>query len=224
VSAGTCPLCAAHGRLLVDPRCAGRYALCPVCGLVWLRPELRLNRAAEHRHYQTHDNQPDDPRYRAFLSQLWHPLRDRLPEGCRGLDFGSGPGPTLHLMAMEDGFQCLHYDPCFEPAAEVLADRYDFVTCSETAEHFFDPAAEFRRLRSLLNPGAWLAVMTLRLSDVAAFGGWHYHLDPTHVCFYQDATLAWIARAYGFHPPVLVSRRVALLQAADYQKLTSTAN
>jgi len=48
-------------------------------------------------------NSPDDPRYRAFLSRLFIPLNERIaPESC-GLDFGSGPGPTLSVMFEEQG-------------------------------------------------------------------------------------------------------------------------
>lgn len=210
-----CLLCHSPGEpLLVAKGGAGtRYAHCRNCGLAWMDPGDRLSREEEHAHYNTHENSPADPRYRRFLNQLWEPLRKRLqPDAC-GLDYGSGPGPTLHLMAREDGFPCTHYDPFFAPEEDRLDCRYDFITCSETAEHFHDPRAEFAQLHGLLRPGGWLAVMTQRLASPDAFAGWFYRKDPTHTCFYQDATFRWIAREYGFAEPEFAGARVVLLKA-----------
>ncbi|WP_382321659.1 class I SAM-dependent methyltransferase [Hydrogenophaga sp. UC242_53] len=76
---------------------------------------------------------------------------------------------------------------------------HDFITCTEVAEHFHDPAAEFRRLDALLRPGGWLALMTRFQTDDARFAQWHYRRDPTHVVFYREATLRWLARHHGWH-------------------------
>jgi SAM-dependent methyltransferase len=180
--------------------------------MVWRQKHCRLSREDEYAHYTTHENNPADPRYRNFLSQLWQPLKQRLPPAAHGLDFGSGPGATLHLMAQEDGFPCTCYDPFFAAAHSRLQQQYDFVTCSETAEHFCHPQAEFALLASLLRPGGWLAVMTLLLQDVSDFPNWFYKNDPTHVCFYQRTTFQWIADNFPFLPPVFISNRVILLQ------------
>jgi len=99
-------------------------------------------------------------------------------------------------MLTERGFPTALYDPFFAPDPAPLAETYDFVVCTETAEHFFDPRAEFDRLDGLLRPGGWLGVMTEVVDDARPFGEWRYARDPTHACFYRDETLAWIARAY----------------------------
>ena len=44
------------------------------------------------------------------------------------------------------------YDPFFYPDKSVLKAHYDFIACTERAEHFHDPFAEFDRLDSLLKP------------------------------------------------------------------------
>lgn len=80
----------------------------------------------------------------------------------------------------------------------MLERRYDFVTCSETAEHFHDPAAEFRRFDALLKPGGWLGLMTGMLLEGIDFDAWHYRRDPTHVVFYQRATMRYLAQLYGW--------------------------
>lgn len=186
-----CPLCEAHAHafVTVDGR---RYLRCPRCLLTFLHPAQRLSHEAEHARYLTHRNDPDDPGYRAFLDRVATPLGERLAPGAEGLDYGSGPGPTLSVMLAERGFPTADFDPFFAADPAPLQRKWDFVTCTETAEHFFHPGAEFARLHQLLRPGGLLAVMTRPLDDDAGFAEWWYRRDPTHVAFYRPETFRWI--------------------------------
>lgn len=193
-----CPLCGSS-RIRPFARAHGRrYRECPDCGLVHLAPEQRLDRAAEKRRYDLHENSPDDPGYRAFLDRLAAPLVERLEPGAEGLDYGSGPGPTLSVMLEEQGFPMAIYDPFYAPDPGPLRRRYDFVTCTETVEHFFDPGAELAHLRRLVRPGGWLAIMTEVLGPEQDFEAWHFARDPTHVCLYRRRTMDWIADRLGW--------------------------
>lgn len=194
----TCPLCGSREVRPFATLRAARYHRCGVCRLTFLDPPQRLDGDAERAHYGTHENSADDPRYRAFLNRLAAPLAERVPAGAEGLDFGSGPLPVLAMMMREQGFRMRAYDPFFLADDDALRQRYDFIACSETAEHFFDPAAEFARLDALLRPGGWLGVMTEMLSDDAAFTGWRYARDPTHVSFYRAETMRWIGERHGW--------------------------
>jgi SAM-dependent methyltransferase len=159
-----------------------------------MAPADRLDRASERARYETHENDPRDPRYRAFLRRLCTPLVARLPRSAEGLDYGSGPGPTLSVMLEEQGFPMALYDPFYAPDETVLQRTYDFVTCTETAEHFFSPARELERIDRLLRPGGWLGLMTQVLEEGASFSQWYYARDPSHVSFYRARTLRWIAQ------------------------------
>ena len=155
-------------------------------------------RAEELAQYQLHRNDLYDPGYRKFLRRLADPLLERLSPARQGLDFGCGPGPALALMLREAGHHVALYDPLFFDHPEVLAGRYDFITCSETIEHFHQPAEEFRRLDDMLKPGGWLALMTTFQTDDARFAHWHYRRDPTHVVFYRATTLEYLALRHGW--------------------------
>lgn len=96
-------------------------------------------------------------------------------------------------MLEEAGFRMALYDPFFAPDDRVLTAKYDFVTCTETAEHFFEPRRELETLDSLLMPGGWLALMTEILEPGLTLSSWRYARDPTHVCFYSPATLKWVS-------------------------------
>ncbi|MDZ7780196.1 MAG: class I SAM-dependent methyltransferase [Gemmatimonadota bacterium] len=194
----SCPLCGGDEAGPFRELGERPYYRCATCALVFLDPGFRLTASEERARYRTHENDPSDPGYRAFLDRLGAPLVTRLPAGAEGLDYGSGPGPTLSVMLEERGFTMSVYDPFFAPDTGVLERSYDFVTCTETAEHFFEPGREFARLDGLLRGGGWLGVMTRVLTDDVVFEDWWYVRDPTHVCFYAPETLRWIADRHGW--------------------------
>jgi hypothetical protein len=199
-----------------------RYFECEQCRLVYLTPEQRLGPAEEFERYSKHQNDPMDARYRAFLSRLSRPLVERLADGAEGLDYGSGPGPTLSVMLEEQGFNMEIFDPFFAPGADMLRRSYDFITCTETAEHFHTPGDEFDRLRGLLRPGGWLGIMSEMLQEDHVFRDWYYIRDPTHVSFYRPGTMEWIATAHGWTLELL-QRNVALFQAPSQPKPDATS-
>lgn len=209
--AAPCPLC---GSADVAPRAGprgARYWRCAVCRLVYLDPALRPDAEVERAHYGTHENDPADPGYRAFLARLVDPLAARLRPGAEGLDYGAGPGPALSGMMRERGFRMRDYDPFFAPDGDALRRTYDFVACSETAEHFHDPAGEFARLDGLLGPGGWLGVMTEMVDDGRDLAAWRYARDPTHVVFYHADTMRWLADAFAWRMEA-PARNVVLFQ------------
>lgn len=193
-----CPVCEHAGAQPFEVVDGADYWRCETCRATFLDPSQRLAAAAELAHYGLHRNDPDDLAYRGFLDRLAGPLLERLPPASYGLDFGCGPGPALAVMLREAGHEVALYDVYFAPDAAVLERQYDFITCTETAEHFHDPASEFRRLDAMLKPGGWLGLMTGVLSEQVDFRNWHYRRDPTHVVFYQRETLKYIAGRHGW--------------------------
>ena len=173
-----------------------RYFRCPVCALIHLDAAQRPTFAEERARYELHRNEASDPGYTRFLRELADPMIERLQPGARGLDFGCGPTPVLASMFAGAGFPCASYDPCFAPDRDVLGARYDFVACSEVIEHVHDPADVFDRFGRLLAGGGMLGVMTRFHRDAVPFETWWYRRDLTHVCFYAEPTMRWIAGHY----------------------------
>lgn len=193
-----CPVCL-H-RDTEQYCCVGSrdYWRCHICEATFLVPEQLPSLDLEIGQYRLHRNEIDDSGYRAFLSRVADPLIARLEQGQEGLDYGCGPGPALAAMLEEAGQRMAVYDPLFFDSPEVLARQYDFITCSEVAEHFHRPAEEFQRLTGMVKPGGLLAVMTSFLTENTDFAHWHYRRDPTHVVFYREKTFRWIADHFGW--------------------------
>jgi len=147
----------------------------------------------EKSYYDLHQNHPDDQGYRRFLNRILLPMKDKLRPGDCGLDFGSGPGPTLSLMFEELGFSMKIYDHFYADDGYVLQQEYDFITSTETVEHLHHPKTELKRLWGMLKPGGYLGIMTKLVIDRNAFTTWHYKNDPTHVCFFSQQTFTWLA-------------------------------
>jgi len=187
------------------------YWRCESCEARFLDPRHHLAPEDERAHYAHHENTIDDPGYRRFLAKLATPLLERIAPTSRGLDYGCGPGPALAAMLREAGHEVVLYDPFFHPDPAVLSQSYDFITCTETAEHFHHPADEFDRLERMLAPGGWLAVMTSFQTDDVRFATWHYRRDPTHVVFYREATFRVIAEQRGWSCEIPV-KDVALMR------------
>ena len=173
-----------------------RYWKCSYCEAIFLDKEFYLSSNNEYNHYLTHNNDVNDPRYKKFLSNLMLPLIERIKLNSIGLDYGCGPGPVLSLMLIDKGYQMFNYDPFFHPKKSNLLKKYDFISCTETVEHFHNPFGEFTRFNELLNKNGMIGIMTNFHSEQNIFENWYYIKDPTHVVFYNKKTFQIIAKIF----------------------------
>ena len=188
-----CIVCKSKSTETFKTRDNKEYWSCDNCSAKFLDQKHYISMTEEKERYLEHNNRVDDKNYRDFLSRLSTPLKEKLSPNCKGLDFGCGHGPALADMLRSDGFDVDLYDPFFFPNKGVFSKQYDFITSSETVEHFFDPFKEFDTLNNLLAPKGWLAIMTSFLTTGDAFEDWYYRRDPTHVVFYSERTFEIIA-------------------------------
>lgn len=168
---------------------------CNDCKLVFKDPGIRAKTENEKQHYLKHKNESDNEEYQKFMLKMIEPLKIHLKKGDEGLDFGAGYSAVMEQMFRKLGYTCFSFDPlfCFE---EKLLDReYDFITCSEAAEHFCDPFQEFQVLFKLLKPEGHLAIRT-KFFPKENFKDWWYHRDPTHVVFYSEETFLYLAKKF----------------------------
>lgn len=150
----SCPLCL-EKRVLekFDSDNSREYWLCGNCSLVYVPQKFHLSSGDEKFRYDAHQNSPHDPQYRRFLSQLFLPMQELLAPNSRGLDFGSGPGPTLSVMFIEQGHHVDCYDKFYARDESVLSNQYDFITSTEVFEHLENPRQVMEKLTRCLRPG-----------------------------------------------------------------------
>ncbi len=213
ISEHRCPLCKTETREEYYRDRRRHYLICRCCQLVFVPSALYLSEADEKAAYDHHQNSPADVEYRRFLSRLFLPLNNRLAPNSHGLDFGSGPGPTLSIMLEEVGHTMTLYDHFYAKNPIALQEQsYDFITATEVIEHLHDPATILPMLWNLLKPGGHLGFMTKLVRDQKAFATWHYKNDLTHVCFFSTFTFEWLADQWHaelefFHNDVMVFRK-----------------
>ncbi|WP_246722870.1 class I SAM-dependent methyltransferase [Aliikangiella sp. G2MR2-5] len=215
------------------------YYQCARCMLVFVPACYHLCAVDEKAEYDKHQNNPDDPGYQRFLSRVTFPLFERVKlkekESCsetisiidcgseagvgstkiRGLDFGCGPGPAISVMAEREHLRVDNYDLYYFSEPGLLQKQYDFITMTEVIEHLASPMMVLKQLDAMLKPEAILAIMTKRVTDQKAFSGWHYKNDPTHICYYSEATFAWIGQELGWRLEIIDKDVVFFHQQAD---------
>ena len=206
-----CPLCNTNQKLAFLSDAEREYYRCSCCDLIFVPREYHLSEIDQRARYDSHNNDPGDLRYRNFFKQLLVPLLAILPSNSYGLDFGSGPGPTLSLMLEEWGHNVDLYDKFYAQNDAVFQNRYDFITATEVVEHLPNPLKDLEALVKILQKGGILAIMTEIVSPQLDFTNWYYKNDPSHVCFYSEKTFLYLANLLGLEI-VTLSERVIILR------------
>jgi len=178
-----------------------------------MHPEDYVSIHKEKARYEIHNNDVHDPAYQHFVSPIVeHILQNHTSEEA-GLDFGSGTGPVITKLLRDQQFHIRTYDPFFNADPAALEMTYHYIACCEVVEHFHSPAAEYRRLRSLLKPGGRLYCMTALYNPGINFKEWNYKNDETHVIFYHRRALQWIRENAGFSDLKIHDNRLFTLEA-----------
>ena len=177
------------------------YFHCAQCDLIFMNPEERLTPAEEKARYDHHQNE-SSAGYLEFLTPLIRDVdqlvksKGRSPGDLTTLDFGCGPTAFLGSQFFAKGYKSYSYDIYYYPDQEQLRRTYDVITSTEVWEHLYQPKQEIERQLRMLKSGGILGVMTSAHKGEAAFHSWHYRRDLTHVCFYSEQTMKWLAETY----------------------------
>jgi len=206
-----CPLCNSSGGFtkVLSPLETDNW-LCEQCHLIFVDNKFLPGWNSEKERYLTHLNGPQYPGYVLFLKQALLPTLPYLSEDMIGLDYGCGPVPTLSVLLEAEGLRCDNYDPFFYPIFPIK--KYDYLFCTEAAEHFFKPGEELIKIKKLLKPGGILTIMSELWHDLDHFQTWYYAKDFTHVSFYHLKTFDKICELFDFETLFTDDRRVILLR------------
>ncbi len=187
-----CPLCLnPTPQLLLE-----KYIHCGDCDLISLLPSFRLPPELEKQRYLLHQGQNPDG-LTQFLRPALSYVERNLSTKSKILDYGCGADQVLVKYLNHRGYTVEGYDPFFFPKALTPnIQRFDAVIATEVVEHFFEPRDQFAKLVDLLLAEGELILMTSLHQGGAHFKDWSYRRDPTHVSFYSEKTMAWIAKQF----------------------------
>ena len=93
----------------------------------------------------------------------------------------------------------------------VFDKQYDFITASEVVEHLKQPMIELNRLMGLLKSNGVLAIMTQILSPQIDFDQWYYKNDPSHISFFSEKPLKFLAEKWQVEL-YMISERVVIFK------------
>ena len=192
-----CPLCKSTSTLFCE-KPKHLFYKCNTCEGIFRPKHTFLTAKEEKEHYEKHNNDVFDERYQAFVSPIVDAILQDFSTEAKGLDFGSGTGPVIAKMLTDKGFQVQNYDLFFANEVSLLKEKYNYVSCCEVMEHFYQPYKEFELLKSLLLPKGKLYCKTAVYNHQKPFENWYYKDDFTHVFIYQPKTLEWIKEEFHF--------------------------
>lgn len=196
----TCKLCGHATRTIHQHSFNIDFHYCNHCEFLFKDPKDYITKAAEKEIYDRHENDINDPNYQAFFEAFIEPsLLPFVKKDAIGLDFGSGPAPVLaQLLKHKYGFTMDIYD-LFYHNLPLERAHYDFITCTEVIEHIDDPDGLMARFHELLVTGGILSVMTMfHRKDDAFFQNWHYMRDMSHISFFTEKTMVYLAHKHSF--------------------------
>lgn len=198
----SCILCSSMDvELYIANLRSKNYFKCNNCFLIFVDTKFHLNFSEQKLRYDFHENSIDNPGYVSFLKKCINPTLPYIwklgkNSDLQGLDFGSGPSPTLSEILSQNNLKVDNYDPIY--FKEFPTKKYDFIFSTEVWEHFHEPLVEIQKIKNLLKPSAVVSVMTSTWNDGTDFETWYYPKDETHVCFYHEKTFSKIGEIFNF--------------------------
>lgn len=175
---------------------------CTGCGFCFLEREQLLGLGEERERYLFHQNSEDNLGYVKWLSGIVDNTAKVIDlSGKKILDYGCGHTPVLPQILKSKNPEITdidYYDLYFYPDLDVTK-RYSCIFSIEVFEHFRDVYNEIKRAFSLLEEGGYFVVSTGFLPSEDKFASWWYIQDATHISFYSEQTLNWIAKTFSLN-------------------------
>lgn len=210
-----CPLCS---RLRISSYSRDKhreYFVCDDCTLVFVARDSALSAEDERARYDTHQNNPDDPQYREYLSQVLVEMKPFIKDKETALDFGAGRTEVLAILMTAAGLKAEVYDLYYFPREEIWGKKFDVIVLSEVIEHLSDLMGTMRRLTALLNPGGRFFIKTKLLPESKEiFDKWYYKNDPTHLEFFTPKSLDVLSKSLGLDHPIFLKHDVVMVRAS----------
>lgn len=189
-----CPLCSNCNTQEYSQDKFRSYLICTQCELLFVPRGQLISVEDERIRYEYHQNESEDSAYLNYLSKIAKECVPHLSKGDAGLDFGCGPNPLLGNIFSQNGFPTHSYDLFFHSDHDYQNNKYNFIILSEVIEHLRTPFVVMAKLRELLKPQGIILIKTKFYPEKRFFNDWFYKRDVTHIQFFNEASLNYLAK------------------------------
>jgi 2-polyprenyl-3-methyl-5-hydroxy-6-metoxy-1,4-benzoquinol methylase len=228
-----CPLCEQDNTSIVTRRrergLTMTTVMCRQCGLVYHNPviEDRDRQQVAISSRQWHTGAVDNARQLRKLEKRWHlqwPIIEPVFQpGGRVLEIGCGLGlvggrlkslggqvwavePDPDQAAYARQYNDLEVVPLHFEDVSFEAQQFDLILASHVIEHFPDPLAFLRQLRTYAHPDTWLFLETPNI--MAPKVSYRRMFSLAHNFYFAPQTLSWLLAKAGWQEDkLLVWRR-----------------
>jgi hypothetical protein len=146
-----------------------------------------------------HDNTESNTGYVKYLESVANIADSVTPSDGLILDFGCGKNAVLVKTLRRLGRLCDCWDPLFNYRIDFTDKHYDTIILCEVIEHLRELQTEIHLVRRLLNPHAYIIIRTQLYSSLDSFPRWWYRQDSTHINFFSNTTMSFLATVLGMH-------------------------
>lgn len=201
MSENLCKICSNKTRTLNDEKFELIYYICDKCEFISMDNNYYVNPDEEKDDYLKHDNTFENKGYiqlfTNFINLAINPFKNEIKTV---LDFGCGFAPVLSKILKKEGFIVDNYDKYFFPDNSFKLKKYDLITSTEVFEHLIEPIETFKLLKNCLNEKGKIAITTLfHPKDDNKFLNWHYKREISHIAFFTENTIKYIAKKLNFN-------------------------
>ena len=188
---------------------------CAKCDFCFLDREQLLDSCAEKERYLHHQNSEDNLGYVEWLSGIVDEAAKVIDlKGKKILDYGCGHTPVLPKILQDKEHNISnvdYYDLYFYPDLNA-GEKYSCIFSIEVFEHFRDVYKEIEYALSFLEKGGYFVLSTSFLLPEDKFASWWYIQDATHISFYSEQTLDWIAKTFSLRIVFLNGKNLVIFE------------
>jgi len=193
-----CHICHRPTSDFRDEKSNIKYYYCRECAYFFKDPTTYQSMAVQKERYDLHENDVDNPGYRAYFERFLSFVLPLTGKPRTALDFGCGRSKLLASLLNDHGILCDSYDPIYYPEGLNNSKKYDFIVTTEVFEHLHQPGEVFEALLGRVVQGGYLAIQTqFHPNNIENFKKWYYHQDPTHIVFFHPKTFNILCKIHG---------------------------